>query len=52
LVLDEPGEDDNVYSFENYKFIVSKAEEKETPYLEIDYKNYYWGNEFIVTTFC
>lgn len=52
LVLDEPNENDNVYNFKDYKFIVSKFEEKDAPYLEIDFKNYYWGSEFVVTTFC
>lgn len=52
MVPGEPDENDNVYNFEDYKFVVSKIEEKDAPYLEIDFKNYHWGSEFVVTTFC
>jgi hypothetical protein len=31
---------------------MNKAEEKDAPFIDIDYKDYPWGSEFVVTTFC
>lgn len=52
LVQDELLENDNFYDMGLYKFIIDKEEEKDAPFIEIDYQKYHWGEEFVVTTFC
>jgi hypothetical protein len=52
LVQDELGENDNVYNIDGVVFIVDKKEEKDSPYIDIEYEKYPWGEEFVVTTFC
>lgn len=43
---------DIIYDMGLYKFIIDKGEEKDAPFIEIDYQKYHWGEEFVVTTFC
>lgn len=52
MVLDEPTENDNIYDMSNFKFVVAKEEEKDSPFLEIDYIEYSWGPEYVVTAIC
>jgi len=50
LAQDELGSDDKIYEVGTVKLIYSKKLERDAEYIGIDYENYYWGQEFIVTT--
>ena len=50
LALDEPKDDDNVYSIGSVKLIVNKKIETYAKNIKIDYENYEWGSDYVITT--
>lgn len=37
---------------ESFRLVVDKKEEKDTPYLDIDYQEFWFGKEFVITGGC
>lgn len=52
MVLDEPKETDSIYDMGSFKFIIDKREEKDAPYLEIDYQSFWFGKELLIRVGC
>lgn len=50
LAQDEPKDDDNVYDIGSVKVVVNKKVESYAKSIDIDYENYEWGNDYVITT--
>ncbi len=50
MAQDEPKDDDNVYDIGSVKVVVNKKVESYAKSIDIDYENYEWGNDYVITT--
>ncbi|AFS79142.1 iron-sulfur cluster biosynthesis family protein [Gottschalkia acidurici 9a] len=47
-VQDEPTENDEMFDVEGVNVFIDKKTVNKTPYINIDYGNFPWGDDFII----
>lgn len=50
LAQDEPKDDDSIYDIGSVKVVIKKKVENYAPSIDIDYENYEWGDDYVITT--
>lgn len=50
MAQDEPKEDDNIYDIGSVKVVINKKVESYAPFIDINYENYEWGNDYVIAT--
>lgn len=50
MAQDEPKDDDSIYDIGSVKVVIKKKVENYAPSIDIDYENYEWGDDYVITT--